>query len=76
METAHENLNDRDKNSAQGRIRESQIAVLTRHFRNVMTQYNLETVAHRERCKRLISRELDLGTLNSTHYSSTVNFLV
>jgi len=61
MEQVQENRDDHEKNNAQWRIKESQIFVLTRRFRDIMAQYNQETVIHRERCKKAIARELELG---------------
>lgn len=60
MEQTQENRDDHDKSGAQWRIKESQIFVLTRRFRDTMTQYNQETVLHRERCKKAIVHELDI----------------
>ncbi|CAF4311376.1 unnamed protein product [Rotaria socialis] len=63
-----EQANDtHDKQSAQGRIRESQIFVLTRRLREVMIQHNLNTVAHRERCKKIIVHELNLSGQGKTN---------
>ncbi|CAF4333679.1 unnamed protein product, partial [Rotaria magnacalcarata] len=56
-----------DKQSAQGRIRESQIFVLTRRLRDVMIEHNVNTVAHRERCKKIIVRELNLSGQGKTN---------
>jgi len=60
MEQTLENHNETDKASAQWRIKESQIFNMTRRFRDVMNQYNIESDAHRERCKRVIMRELEI----------------
>jgi hypothetical protein len=68
MEQARDNRDDHDKNNAQWRIKESQIFVLTRRFRDIMTQYNLETITHRERCKKAIVRELEIGKLITVIY--------
>ena len=61
MENMIESQTDSEKASAQGRIKESQIFVLTRRFRDIMNQYNQEALAHRDRCKKAISRELEIG---------------
>lgn len=60
MESSIECQTDSEKASAQGRIKESQIFVLTRRFRDVMNQYSQEAMAHRERCKKVILRELEI----------------
>ncbi|CAF1429677.1 unnamed protein product [Adineta ricciae] len=52
---------DYDITSAQWRIKESQIFVLTRQFRDTMIEYNKEAVLHRERCKKIIARELEIS---------------
>jgi hypothetical protein len=54
---------DPTETNAQRRIRESQIFVLIRRFRDTMIQYNQETVSHRDRCKKVIVCELELGKL-------------
>jgi hypothetical protein len=54
-------LDDHDKNTAHWRLKESQIFVLTRRFRDTMIEYNKEAVSHRERCKKCIVRELEMG---------------
>jgi hypothetical protein len=56
-----ENQDDNDKATAQWRIKESQIFNITRRFREVMNQYNHEAVVHRERCKKVIVRELEIS---------------
>jgi hypothetical protein len=61
MERIQEDQDDTDKASAQWRIKESQIFNMTRRFRDVMNQYNLEFVAHRERCKKSIMREFEIS---------------
>lgn len=61
MEQAHEMQDDEYKASAQGRIKESQIFNITRRFRDVMQQYNLESIVHRDRCKNIILRELEIS---------------
>ncbi len=61
MEQIQDNQDDTDKANAQWRIKESQIVNMTRRFRNVMNQYNLEFVSHRERCKKIIIRELEIS---------------
>ncbi len=61
MEQTQEDQDDTDKASAQWRIQESQIFNITRRFRDVMNQYNQESVSHRERCKRVIVRELEIS---------------
>jgi hypothetical protein len=58
MDQAQESRDDHDNKNAQWRIKESQIFVLTRRFRDTMTHYNQEAVSHRERCKKAIVREL------------------
>ncbi len=60
MEQIQENQDDTDKASAQWRIQESQIFNITRCFRDVMNRYNQESVLHRERCKKVIVRELEI----------------
>ena len=55
-----ETQNDYDETNAQRRIKESQINVLTRRFRDIMLEYNKETVVHRERCKNVIVCELEM----------------
>ncbi|CAF3843133.1 unnamed protein product [Rotaria sp. Silwood1] len=61
MEQIKDNCNDHDKQNAQWRIQESQIFVLTRRLRDTMIQYNQETIAHRDRCKKIIVRELEIS---------------
>jgi hypothetical protein len=61
MEQVQANQDDADKRSAQGRIKESQIFNMTRRFRDVMNEYNQEFVLHRERCKRVIVRQLEIS---------------
>lgn len=51
---------DYDITSAQWRIKGSQIFALTRQFRDTMIEYNKEAVLHRERCKKIIARELEI----------------
>lgn len=53
--------NDPDQNSAQRRIKESQLFVLSRRLRDIMMEYNRETVTHRDRCKKVIVEQLRLG---------------
>ena len=60
MEDEQENCDPREKNDAQWRIKESQIFVTTRRFRDTMTLYNQDMVAHRERFKDVIVRQLEL----------------
>ena len=60
MEQSRENRGDSDKINAQWRIKEAQVAVLTRRFRDTMIKYNQETVSHREQCKKIIVRELQI----------------
>jgi hypothetical protein len=60
MEQIQGDQDDTDKASAQWRIQESQIFNITRRFRDVMNQYNQESLLHRERCKKVILRELDI----------------
>ncbi|CAF3964022.1 unnamed protein product [Rotaria magnacalcarata] len=50
-----------DIGSAQWRLKESQIYNITRHFRQIMIQYHEECVAHRDRCKKAIKRELEIS---------------
>jgi hypothetical protein len=61
MERIQEDQNDNDKASAQWRIKELQIFNLTRRFREIMNQYNLESLAHRDRCKKSIMREFEIS---------------
>jgi hypothetical protein len=61
MERIQEDQDDTDKASAQWRIKESQIFNLTRRFREIMNKYNLESVTHRERCKKSIMREFEIS---------------
>jgi len=61
MEQIQENQDDADKANAQWRIQELQIFNITRCFREVMNQYNQESVVHRERCKKVILRELEIS---------------
>jgi hypothetical protein len=68
MEQARENRDDHDQINAQWRIKESQIFVLTRRFRDTMTRYNLETVLHRERCKKAIVFQLEIGKSKTKHF--------
>ncbi len=64
MEQIQDNQDDADKANAQWRIKESQIVNMTRRFRDVMNQYNLEFVSHRERCEKIIMRELEISEYN------------
>jgi len=66
MENTIELQTDAEKCSAQGRIKESQIFVLTRRFRNIMNQYNQDAILHRDRCKKAISRELEIAGTRKT----------
>ncbi len=61
MEQALNIRDDPEETHTQRRIKESQIFVLTRRFRDTMNQYNQEAVSHRERCKKAIVRELEIG---------------
>ncbi|CAF2709507.1 unnamed protein product [Rotaria sp. Silwood2] len=61
MEQAKESRDEHDKTNAQWRIKESQIFVLTRRLRDTMVAYNQETIAHRDRCKKIIVRELEIS---------------
>ena len=67
MEQTQQDQSMDEKASAQWRIKEGQIFTITRRFREVMNKYNLESVSHRDRCKRAIMRELDLS--KSIHHS-------
>ena len=60
MEQEQDNAGNSNRTNAEKRIKESQIFVLTRQLRETMIRYNQETTAHRERCKRVIVRELEL----------------
>ena len=52
---------DHNETNAQRRIKESQVFTLNRRFRDTMNQYNQEVLAHRDRCKVIILRELEMG---------------
>ncbi|CAF3804069.1 unnamed protein product [Adineta steineri] len=67
MEQSLEHQSGLDITNAQRRIKESHLFVLTRHFRNVMIEYNQEAVLHRERCTNVISRELALSGVRKSH---------
>jgi hypothetical protein len=54
-------LDNRNETNTQRRIKESQIFILNRRFRDTMNQYNEETLTHRDRCKHLILCELKMG---------------
>ena len=59
-----QSLNDQtndEKATARWRIKESQVFNITRLFRDIMNQYNQETVLHRQRCEKAILRELEIG---------------
>lgn len=75
MENMIELQTDAEKCSAQGRIKESQIFVLTRRFRNIMNQYNQDAIVHRDRCKKAISRELEIGSLGISFFFSIKLFM-
>ena len=60
MEQIQEKQDAAQRTSTQERIKESQIFGITRRFRETMNQYNQESVAHRERCKKTIARELEI----------------
>ena len=66
MEEAQCKQNETNKASAQWRIRESQIFNVTRQFRDIMNRYNQESVLHRERCKKIIVRELEISEYTFT----------
>ncbi|CAM4957098.1 unnamed protein product [Rotaria socialis] len=55
-----------DIGSAQWRLKESQIYNITKHFRQIMNQYNEECVAHRDRCKKAIKREFEISGIRRT----------
>ncbi|CAF1427927.1 unnamed protein product [Adineta ricciae] len=61
LEQSQTHQTDYDITSAQWRIRESQIFALTRQFRDTMIEYNKEAVLYRERCKKIIARELEIS---------------
>ena len=63
LEQSQTHQTDYDITSVYWRIRQSQIFVLTRQFRDTMIEYNKEAVLHRERCKKIISRELEICKL-------------
>ncbi|CAF0911984.1 unnamed protein product [Rotaria sordida] len=67
MEQAKQNCDDHDKTNAQWRVKESQIFVLTRRFRDTMVAYNQETMSHRDRCKSVIVRELEMSGNRKTN---------
>ncbi|CAF3662249.1 unnamed protein product [Rotaria sordida] len=67
MEQAKQNCDDHDKTNAQWRVKESQIFVLTRRFRDTMVAYNQETMSHRDRCKSVIVRELEISGNRKTN---------
>ena len=60
LEHAQEQQPDQEKTNTQGRIKESQIFVVTRRFRDVMNQYNQQFILHRGKCKNAISHELEI----------------
>lgn len=60
MEAEQNSRGNRDNGTAQWRIRESQIFVLSRRFRDMMIKYNQEVVLYRDKCKDAIVRELEL----------------
>ena len=60
LEHAQEQHSDQERSTAQGRIKESQIFVVTRRFRDMMNQYNHEFLHHRDKCKKAISHELEI----------------
>jgi t-SNARE complex subunit (syntaxin) len=61
MEQNQADQNQTEKGSTQWRIKQSQIFNITQRFREAMNQYNLESVTHRERCKKSIMRELEIS---------------
>ena len=61
MEEAQGHSNDLNESNAHRRIRESQVFVLFRRFRDTMAEHHKESLAHRERCKTAIIRELDMS---------------
>ncbi|CAF3337477.1 unnamed protein product [Rotaria sp. Silwood2] len=63
MVQANQNRDDNAKSNAQWRVEELQIFDLTSHFRNTMIAYNEETVAHHDRCKKIILRTLEICKL-------------
>ncbi|CAF0852441.1 unnamed protein product [Rotaria sordida] len=67
MEQAKQNCDDHDKMNAQWRVKESQIFVLTRRFRDTMVAYNQETMSHRDRCKSFIVCELEISGNRKTN---------
>lgn len=61
LEDSQKDDTDLNESNAHRRIKDSQIFVLNRRFRNIMAEHHKETLAHRERCKKAIIRELDIG---------------
>jgi hypothetical protein len=61
MEKTQETTANQELSHSHRRIQESQIFVLTRRLRDTMSQYNQESMQHRERCKKAIVRELEIG---------------
>ncbi|UJR31397.1 hypothetical protein I4U23_018891 [Adineta vaga] len=69
--------NDYDITSAQWRIKESQIFVLTRQFRDIMIEYNKEAMLHRERSgNRRPYDELDEMIDNGHHDIFSIPIMV
>ena len=62
MKTAQEQQVPQSGSLAQWRIKESQIFVTIQRFRDTMTHYNRETLQHRDHCKNIIMRELEIGS--------------
>ncbi|CAF0906001.1 unnamed protein product [Adineta steineri] len=66
MEQMQEDQNATEKASAVWRIKRLQISNITRHFSEVMNQYNQESVLHRQTCKNIIKRELEMAHIHKT----------
>ncbi|CAF3991725.1 unnamed protein product, partial [Adineta steineri] len=66
MEQIQEDQNATEKASAVWRIKRLQISNITRHFSEVMNQYNQESVLHRQTCKNIIKRELEMAHIHKT----------
>ena len=60
MEDEQMNCDASEKANAQWRIKESQIFVSTRRFRDIMGLYNQDMITHRERYKSMIVRQLEI----------------
>ena len=60
MEDEQMNCDASEKANAQWRIKESQIFVTTRRFRDMMGLYHQDMIAHREQYKNMIVRQLEI----------------